>query len=320
MSLTKQKRLLRGTDYKLGKVKDSGTVMKEKIGEFLEYMGSVKKGTKNTIDSYRRDLYKMTDFFEKNGLTDIKKVTATNINSYILYLEKQGKSPSTITRNISSMKTCFHFMLSKGYIEKEPTEMITPPKAEKKEVGVNSISSIEKLLNQPKMKTPIGMRDKAMLEVLYATGMRVSEITDIKVKDLNLNLEYIICNNGKKERIVPFGKNAKIALSKYLKNGRQVLIKDKYCEYLFVNCHGTQLSRQGFWKMLKEYAKVANIKEDITPHSLRHSFGAHLVANGADLKAVKEMMGHSDIASTQVYINVAGANIREIYEKSHPRS
>ncbi len=294
--------------------------MKEKIVEFIEYMGSVKKGTKNTIESYKRDLFKMADFFEKNDLTNIEKVTSTNINSYILFLEKQGKSPSTITRNISSMKSCFHFMLSKGYIENEPTEMITPPKTVKKEVGINSISTIEKLLNQPKIKSPIGMRDKAMLEVLYATGMRVSEITDIKLKDLNLNMEYIICNNSKKERIVPFGKNAKSALSKYLKNGRQALVKDKHCDYLFVNCHGSQLSRQGFWKMLKEYAKTANIDEDITPHSLRHSFGAHLVANGADLKAVKEMMGHSDIASTQVYINISGTNIREIYEKSHPRS
>ncbi len=293
--------------------------MEKKVDEFVEYVGKVKKGSKNTVDSYRRDLKKMVTFFRKQSIESIEKVNETNINSYMLSLEKEGKSAATITRNVSSMKMFFHYMLVKGYVKSEPTEMITPPKVEKKNVGVNSINSIDRLLSQPKGKTPKELRDKAMLELLYATGMRVSEMIDVELNDVNLNMEYIVCKNGKKERIIPFGKKAKQALSKYLKAGRIELLKELDSDYLFVNCHGGKLSRQGFWKILKEYADDAGIEEEITPHTLRHSFGAHLVANGADLKAVKEMMGHVDLASTQVYLNVEPSSIRDVYAKSHPR-
>lgn len=275
--------------------------MKAKVEEYIDYLYNVKKSTKNTVDSYRRDLDKMTDFFISNNVTAIDRITATNINSYILYLEKNGKSSATIIRNISSMKTFFHFMLSRGYIKSEPTEFINPPKAEKKQIGINSSETINCLLQQPKTNTPMGKRDKAMLETLYATGMRVSELIDIKTTDLNLNMGYIVCNNGKKERIIPFGAKTKKILEKYLDSGREFLAKSE-CDNLFVNCHGSKLSRQGFWKILKDYAESAGIKEDITPHSLRHSFGAHLIANGADIRSVQELMGHSDIASTQMYL------------------
>ncbi len=293
--------------------------MEKKVDEFVEYVSKVKKGSKNTVDSYRRDLKKMVVFFRKQLIESIEKVNETNINSYMLSLEKEGKSAATITRNVSSMKMFFHYMLVKGYVKSEPTEMITPPKVEKKNVGVNSINSIERLLNQPKGKTPKELRDKAMLELLYATGMRVSEIVDVELSDVNLTMEYVICKNGKKERIIPFGKKAKQALSRYLKSGRIELLKEMESDFLFVNCHGGKLSRQGFWKILKEYAEEAGIEEEITPHTLRHSFGAHLVANGADLKAVKEMMGHVDLASTQVYLNVESSSIRDVYSKTHPR-
>lgn len=293
--------------------------MERKIEDFLFYVQNVKKGTKNTIDSYRRDLVKMSGYFIRQGIFDIEKVTQTNVNSYILYLEKDGKSISTITRNISCMKTFFKYMLTQGYIEKEPTASISTPKVQRKDLGVNSVKSIEKLLNQPKGKKPRELRDKAMFELLYATGMRVSELVDVKVDDLNLNMEYVVYNNGKKERVIPFGKSAKSAINRYLKSSRTQMLKDGECEFLFLNCHGKKLSRQGFWKILKEYAENAGIQEEITPHSLRHSFGAHLVANGADLYAVKEMMGHSDIASTQLYLSVDGNNIKEIYSKAHPR-
>jgi len=293
--------------------------MERKIEDFLDYVQKVKKGTKNTIDSYRRDLVKMSGYFIRQGIFELEKVNVTNVNSYILYLEKDGKSVSTITRNISCMKTFFKYLNQKGVIEIEPTESIVTPKVKRKNLGVNSVKSIEKLLNQPKGKTPREIRDKAMFELLYATGMRVSELVDVKVDDVNVNMEYVIYNNGKKERVIPFGKAAKNALSRYLKSSRDVMLKNEKNDYLFLNCHGKKLSRQGFWKILKEYAQDAGINEEITPHSLRHSFGAHLVANGADIYAVKEMMGHSDIASTQLYLTVNGNNIKEIYNKTHPR-
>jgi integrase/recombinase XerD len=293
--------------------------MERKIEDFLDYVQKVKKGTKNTIDSYRRDLVKMSGYFIRQGIFELEKVNVTNVNSYILYLEKDGKSVSTITRNISCMKTFFKYLNQKGVIEIEPTESIVTPKVKRKNLGVNSVKSIEKLLNQPKGKTPREIRDKAMFELLYATGMRVSELVDVKVDDVNVNMEYVIYNNGKKERVIPFGKAAKNALSRYLKSSRDIMLKNEKNDYLFLNCHGKKLSRQGFWKILKEYAQDAGINEEITPHSLRHSFGAHLVANGADIYAVKEMMGHSDIASTQLYLTVNGNNIKEIYNKTHPR-
>jgi len=293
--------------------------MERKIEDFLDYVQKVKKGTKNTIDSYRRDLVKMSGYFIRQGIFELEKVNVTNVNSYILYLEKDGKSVSTITRNISCMKTFFKYLNQKGVIEIEPTESIVTPKVKRKNLGVNSVKSIEKLLNQPKGKTPREIRDKAMFELLYATGMRVSELVDVKVDDVNVNMEYVIYNNGKKERVIPFGKAAKNALSRYLKSSRDVMLKNEKNDYLFLNCHGKKLSRQGFWKILKEYAQDAGINEEITPHSLRHSFGAHLVANGADIYAVKEMMGHSDIASTQLYLTVNGNNIKDIYNKTHPR-
>lgn len=293
--------------------------MKNKVDEYIDYLISVKNSTKNTVDSYRRDLYKMSGFMYENGICHIEKVKYTNINSYILYLEKEGKSSSTIARNISAMKSFFHFMLSKGYISKEPTELIVPPKADNRPVGINSIEIVDKLLKAPRGNNPIPLRDKAMLELLYATGMRVSELVRLTVSDINMTMDYVTCKNNKTERIVPFGSRAKKAVEKYLINGRPYLDKDGLCHNFFLNCHGRPLSRQGFWKILKEYANKAGIKEEITPHTIRHSFGAHMISNGADLKAVQEMMGHIDIASTQVYLSSSQKSIREVYNKSHPR-
>lgn len=276
--------------------------MKDKIEQYIKYITAVKRSTKNTVASYTRDLNAMADFFIQNGIDDVAKVTYTNVNAYILYLEKNGKSVSTIRRNISAMKTFFHYMLARGYIESEPTELITPPKAQKRRVGVNSVSAIERLLKQPKGDTPIGLRDKAMFELLYATGMRVSEITEVRLTDINMNLEYVVCRNNKQERCVPFGKKAKNAINKYLEKSREELKSDDNSDYLFLNCNGGKLSRQGFWKILKDYAKKADIREEITPHTLRHSFGAYMIANGTDLKSVQELMGHIDMASTEVYL------------------
>lgn len=245
--------------------------MRDEIEEYVIYLVNVKKSTKNTVESYRRDLSFMADFFQSSKIFDIDKITYTSINSYILYLEKNGKSASTIKRNISSMKTFFHFMLRRGYISDDPTELIEPPRIEKKAAGINSLNSIEKLSKQPKGDTPMALRDRAMIELLCDTGMRVSEITDVCVTDVNLPMSYVICRNNKNEKIIPLKRASKNAVEKYLERGRSELAKDGGSRYLFINCRGGRLSRQGFWKIVKDYAKKAGITEEISPQKVRNS-------------------------------------------------
>lgn len=293
--------------------------MQLEINQFITYLHDVKKTSNNTEISYQRDLTKMVQFFEINGIMDVKKITGTNLNTYMLYLEKEGRATSTISRNIASMKAFFHFLLQEGKIEREPTETIKAPKIEKKTPDVLSIQEVDALLKQPAGKTPKDLRDKAMLELLYATGIRVSELINLELKDVNLQLGYIICRDHNRERIVPFGSQAKQALLKYIKNARNSMITDDSNDILFANCSGNPMSRQGFWKLIKYYGNKAGIQTEITPHTLRHSFAAHLVENGADLKAVQEMLGHSDISTTQIYANLGSKHIREVYTKAHPR-
>lgn len=294
--------------------------MEQEIKAFIDYIHNVKKSTYNTETSYRRDLTKMAAFFEKQGITEVDKVTSTNINSYILSLEMAGMSPSTISRSIASMKAFFHFELSEGRISKEPTELVKTPKNEKKAPVILTIDEIESLLKAVNGKDEKSIRDKAMLELLYASGMRVSEIINLKVSDVNMSLGFIVCRSDSsgKERVIPFGNTTKQCLNKYIKTERAKLVGEKDVPWLFTNCFGRQLSRQGYWKVLKSYASKAGIEKEITPHTLRHSFAAHMVQNGADLKAVQEMMGHADISSTQVYAQLAGNRLREVYAKAHP--
>ena len=260
----------------------------------------------------------MLTYFEKQGIESLEKVTSTNINSYILFLEKNGKSPASISRSISSMRAYFRYLLIHGVIKGEPTEKITMPKVEKKVPSVITAGQIEDIIKAANGSDPKSIRDRAMLELLYATGMRVSELISLNVDDINLQLSYVICRNAKKERVIPFGNKAKQSLSKYLSKARPALMQDNNM-FLFVNCFGKQMSRQGFWKIIKEYANKAGIKEEISPHTIRHSFGAHLIGNGADVKSVQQMMGHVDIASTEVYRRMESENLRSVYEKAHPR-
>lgn len=292
--------------------------MKQKIEDFLVFLLETKKISQNTILSYRRDLNKMVDYLVSHGTQSLDKVTATNINSYVLFLEKEGKSSATISRNISSMKTFFHYLLNRGEITTEPTEMITTPKTDKKNPEIASSSTIDKLLKAPSGNTPKEVRDRAMLELLYATGIRVSELVDLTTSDINIQMCYIICRNPKRDRVVPFGHKAKQILVKYMTTARPALIHDEI-PWLFVNFFGRKLSRQGFWKILKEYAASCGISDDITPHTFRHSFGAHLIENGADIRAVQEMMGHADISSTQIYAELSSKRLRQVYDKAHPR-
>lgn len=292
--------------------------MENSVEDFLIYVKESKKMSENTVVSYRRDLKGMLSYFEKQGIESLEKVTSTNINSYILFLEKNGKSPASISRSISSMRAYFRYLLIHGVIKGEPTEKITMPKVEKKVPSVITAGQIEDIIKAANGSDPKSIRDRAMLELLYATGMRVSELISLNVDDINLQLNYVICRNAKKERVIPFGNKAKQSLSKYLSKARPVLIQDNNM-FLFVNCFGKQMSRQGFWKIIKEYANKAGIKEEISPHTIRHSFGAHLIGNGADVKSVQQMMGHVDIASTEVYRRMESENLRSVYEKAHPR-
>lgn len=271
------------------------------ITNFAEYLREVKKTSRNTELSYQRDLIQLSVYLEGQGITEVGKVTKTSLNSYILYLEREGKATTTISRMLASIKAFFHYEFSLGKISKDPAELLKAPKIEKKAPIILSVEEVETLMAQPKGKKPKEIRDKAMLELLYATGIRVSELVHLEITDINLPVGFITCKDEQKERNIPFGRTTKRALVDYLENGRDGLLKGKESPWLFVNCSGEAMSRQGFWKIIKYYGEMAGIQSDITPHSLRHSFAAHLLKNGADVRAVQNMLGHSDMATTQMY-------------------
>lgn len=277
--------------------------METEIQQFMVYLETEKGASANTQVSYRRDLNQMAEFLEEKGITEVTKVTKTALNSYVLSLEKAGKASATISRTLASMKAFYHFEFSQGQIRKDPAEFLKAPKIEKKAPSILTVEEVERLLNQPAGHSPKEIRDKAMLEVLYATGIRVSELIGLKLEDVNVSIGFLTCRDAHKERTVPFGKKAKQALADYLARSRDLLLKDEDSPLLFVNCSGGPMSRQGFWKIIKYYGEKAGIEKDITPHTLRHSFAAHLISGGADLRAVQTMMGHADMATTQAYEN-----------------
>lgn len=283
--------------------------MEKEITAFISYLHSVKKTAKNTQLSYQRDLYKMVHYLEEHGVNQIVKVTATNLNSFVLYLEGHGFAPATVSRNIAAMKAFFHYLYRERLIEEDVAEDLKSPKIEKKIPGVISSGDVVRLLEQPGGNSPKEIRDRAMLELVYATGIRVTELISLGLEDLELQMGYIVCRDSNKERVLPIGSEAKNALSRYLLDAREALVQKRDVDVLFLNCYGGPMSRQGFWKIIKYYAKKAGIKADITPHTIRHSFAAHLVENGADLKSVQEMLGHSDISTTQVYVNLKTESI-----------
>ncbi|MBC5658998.1 site-specific tyrosine recombinase XerD [Anaerosacchariphilus sp. NSJ-68] len=289
--------------------------MEQEIKGFVSYLHNVKRTSRNTELSYQRDLMKMMRFLHRQQVEKAEEVTETNLHSYILDLEKNGMSAATVSRNIASMKGFYLYLREEGTIAADPAEHLKAPKVEKKLPDILTVEETERLLNQPEERTAKGIRDKAMLELLYATGMRVTELISLRMTDVNWEQQYIICRDRNKERMIPFGNTARKALEQYREKARPELIGEQDCGMLFPNCSGKSMSRQGFWKVLKQYARQAGIQMDITPHTLRHAFAAHLVENGADLHAVQEMLGHSDISTTMMYT----ARTREIYEKAHPR-
>ena len=217
------------------------------------------------------------------------------------------------------MRAFFQYLWKEGVIAEDPADNLKPPKVEKRAPEILTIEEVDKLLQQPKLDTPKGIRDSAMLELLYATGMRVSEMLHLQIFDVNLQFGYVVCNENGKERIIPIGIPCKKAMERYLQTARTVFVKDEKETALFTNCSGKAMSRQGFWKMLKGYAQEAGIHRDITPHTLRHSFAVHMLQNGADIRSVQEMLGHSDISTTQVYLSMNINRMRDVYMKAHPR-
>ena len=264
--------------------------MEEAILKFIKYLHKTKKASANTEQSYKRDLDKFASYLEKELAVDSwGAVTATNLNSYMLYMEGQNYAASSISRSVASIRAFF------GYDE------LHPPKVEKKVPDILTVSEVEKLLAQPLRDTAKGMRDRAMLELLYATGIRVSELISLRVSDVNLKMGYINCRDRDRERAVPFGNAARTALAEYLENARDLFPEASENDVLFTNVQGRKMSRQGFWKLLKGYAQEAGIERDITPHTLRHSFAAHMIENGADLRSVQEMHIHNTDLSESEY-------------------
>ena len=290
------------------------------IADFIIYLQDIKKSSNNTVLSYKRDLAKFFKFVEKQQIKDLTAINSTTLNSYILLLERENFATATISRNIATLKSFFGYLCRQGILTEDPSEKLQAPKIEKKVPGILSINEVTLLLEQPSGKSNKEIRDRAMMELLYATGIRVSELISLKMGDISMQAGYIRCNEGNKERIIPFGSVAKSALKAYLKTARPAMVTSDKEDILFTNCSGQPMSRQGFWKLLKQYAKKAGIESDITPHTLRHSFAAHLVENGADLRSVQEMLGHSDISTTQIYAKLNGSRIKEVYSKTHPRA
>ena len=294
--------------------------MKAEVLSFIEYLEKEKGASENTRVSYRRDLMQMVAYLETLGISDPAKVTKTVLNSYILHLEKEGKAATTVSRTLASMKAFFHYEFKQGLIRRDPAETIRPPKIEKKIPTILTVDEVNRLLEQPSGTSAKEIRDRAMLELLYATGIRVSELIHLELSDVNMAIGFITCRDENKERTVPFGRVAKEALLNYMGSAREELLKGHESRFLFTNCNGGSMSRQGFWKIIKLYGSKAGIEGEITPHTLRHSFAAHLIGNGADMKAVQTMMGHSDLATTQMYAAYAGANaVHETYQAAHPR-
>lgn len=294
--------------------------MEKEIQLFLEYMETERYASPNTIVSYERDLKQMVQYLQKEGIESVTEIYPGHLQDYLLFMKENGKKTATVSRAVAAMKAFGHYLFFAHILKNDPTVYLKAPKIEKKIPETLTLEETEKLLKQPSGQEPKALRDRAMLELLYATGIRVSELISLKKQDLNLKMEYLSCQDKNGGRVIPIGKAAKTALEDYMQTGRGRIMDESRCDYLFTNCSGQPMSRQGFWKLIKGYGKQAGIEKEITPHILRHSFAMHLVKNGADLKTVQEMLGHTNIAATQVYAQYSAGKMREEYMRAHPRS
>ncbi len=292
--------------------------MERQLKFFFNFLENDKKLSDNTLQSYKRDLKQFRQYLEATGV-HYNRVKEEDIKEYIKEMEEEGKKASSISRSIASIRSFYQFIVKNKKMRQDPTANIQSPKIEKRVPNVLTAQEVELLLEQPKDIDLKGIRDKAMLEFAYATGMRVTEIISLNIDDVNVEEGFVKCKHGTRERTIPLGNMALKALKEYIDDARDILIK-KDETALFVNINGTRLTRQGFWKIIKYYKEQAHITKDITPHVLRHSFATHLLQNGADLKAIQTMLGHSDISSTQVYMQFQDEALKNVYQKAHPRA
>ncbi len=289
-----------------------------KLLEFKDYLISNKSLSENTLQSYLRDIKYFLEYIQFNNLQECKNLSTDDISMYMAYLEETGHSNSTVTRHISSIRSYYQYMIINGEAEFNPAKGIKRVTEEKKTPNYLTEQEIETLLSQPKSNTPKGCRDKAMLELLYATGIKVSELINLDINDINIKAGLLICKGSKSVRVIPIYNRAMKFISSYINKSRKVFVSDIKGQALFLNVNGSRLTRQGFWKILKKYASEANIDKDINPIILRHSFALHLLQNGADLNDIKDMLGHADISSTQVYADMLSQRLKNVYNRCHP--
>ena len=294
--------------------------MLDLIAAYEKYLAKVKQASPNTVSSYMRDIRQFAQWLRENEGIDVVDATQVNISDYLSHLTREGRSSATVSRGLASLKNFYAYVVSSGFLEATPVTEIRVDRGEKKLPQILTSREIELLLSQPVCVDPKGFRDKAMLEVMYATGIRVSELIELNVDDVNLELGLIKCSSGKKSRAIPLYPEAMKAVTVYIQEIRPTMIVGPEEKALFVNVNGVRMSRQGFWKILKHYQASAHIEKEITPHTLRHSFAVHLLENGADLGSLQELMGHSDISSTQMYTHMVDQRLKSVYEKCHPKA
>ena len=294
--------------------------MTDYIADYRTWLQEEKHASDNTLSSYLRDINQFKTWLLGAGSPDLRRVKKDTINEYMLYLSGAGKSPATITRCTASLKSFYAYMLGRGAVKTNPAKNVAALKVERKCPEILTSKEVELFLEQPKCVDEKGYRDHAMLELLYATGIRVSELIGLDVGDVNLAGGFIRCRSKTRERIIPLYRTAIKALRDYITDIRPRIISGPDEQALFVNMNGERMSRQGFWKIIKYYQEKAEINKDITPHTLRHSFAVHLLENGADLRSIQEMLGHADISSTQIYAHIIKKHLKDVYQKAHPRA
>ncbi len=287
--------------------------------EFKEYLKKDKSYSDNTISSYILDITRFNEYLKNNNELHIETITSTAIINYLMYLQSNGKSSATASRSLSSLRCFYDFLKRKNKIKENPTDNLKSFKAERRPPASLTDIQIDNLLDTPVCKNVKGYRDKAILELMYATGLRASDVVRLCISDINLNIGYIFCRGKNKERIAPIYSLARESIKNYIEKRKEIKNHEK-TDVLFLNMNGTPLSRQGLWKIIKYYQKKSGIPDNVTPHTIRHSFAIHLLENGADIKSVQEMMGHNSIASTQIYEQVIKNKLSNVYEKAHPRA
>lgn len=295
--------------------------MKNYLDGFLEYLKFEKGLSDNTLEAYGRDLSKFLVYLKQRKIENPRDIKRSDILGFVGQLLDEGAAFSSSARHLSSIKSFFRFQILEGNITVNPADNLESPKIRRKLPEVLTVQEIELLLSNPNVVSLTGLRDRAMFELMYATGLRVSELLSLEVDDINFSAGYVRClGKGRKERIVPVGKTASFWVERYIGRSRQKLLKGTFNRTLFVNAKGRKMTRQGFWKLLNKHVEQAGITKEVTPHTLRHSFATHLLENGADLRSVQEMLGHADISTTQIYTHITNTHLREVYQKSHPRA